>query len=192
MRNTLILSSLLFLLLTFHFLPKAPSLEPTPDEASIVPLSEKTNSNESIFPEKCLGNWEGTLYIYKFNKVQDSLKATFTVAKTEVPGTYTWKTEYLTPERTIVKDYKLVVDNLEEGRYILDEGDGIELMAYHVQNKLYSLFKLKDIYLTASTELTGDQLVFEVTSGKEYNITGQEIANFSFTNVQRAVYHKVE
>ena len=144
-----------------------------------------------IFPEKCLGVWEGMMYIYSFNTLRDSVKVRFTAAETETSGTYTWKKEYLSPTRPMVKDYKLVIDDLGKGRYILDEGDGVKLVEYNVGNKLYSLFQVDGIYLTSSTELVGDKLIFEVTSGREDNeIKG--IKNYSYTNVQRVVLQRID
>ena len=158
--------------------------------------SKKTESNIAstavpAFPEKCLGVWEGVMHIYQYGKLRDSVKVKFTAAKTDIAGTYTWKTEYLSPTRPMVKDYKLVVDDPNKGQYILDEGNDVKLVEYVVNDKMYSLFKVNDIYLTSSTELINGRLIFEVTSGRELN-ESQNIKNYSFANVQRAVLHKVE
>ena len=91
----------------------------------------------------------------------------------------------------MVKDYKLVTDNLNEGRYILDEGEGVKLVEYVVNNKMYSLFKVDDIYLTSSTELVNKQLIIEVTSGKELKEI-QGVKSYSFANVQRMVLTRSE
>lgn len=149
--------------------------------------------NDSIFPEKCLGVWEGMLEIFSKGKFIDRVKIRFTAAKTDTTGTYIWKTEYLSKTRPMVKDYKLVVDTLYEGRYILDEGGGVKLFMYCVNNKLSSMFKMNDIYLTSSRELLGDQLIFEVTSGMEIEESEEEgIVNYSIANVQRAVLTRLE
>jgi len=148
-------------------------------------------ADTTIFPEKCLGVWEGMMHIYTYNTLRDSVKVRFTAAKTDTIGRYVWKTEYLSPTRPVVKDYQLVVDDLKKGRYILDEGDGVKLIKYNVANKMYSLFKVNDIYLTSSTELLEDRLIFEVTSGKEI-AEENAVVNYSFRNVQRVVLYKVD
>lgn len=148
------------------------------------------HADTTIFPEKCLGIWEGMMYIYKYNELRDSVKVKFTAAKTNTIGTYVWKTEYLSPTRPVVKDYKLIVDDLNQGRYLLDEGDGLKLIEYNVNDKMYSLFKVNDIYLTATRELVGDRLIFEVTSGKEI-VETKGVVNYSFANVQRVVLYRV-
>lgn len=156
-----------------------------------ISYSQESKSNETTFPERALGVWEGTMKIYSYNNLRDSVKVRFTAARTDIDSVYTWKTEYLSPTRPLVKDYKLVVDDLSKGRYILDEGDGVHLIEYNVGNKLYSLFKVNDIYLSSSSELKDGKLIFEVTSGKEENeIKG--IKNYSYTNVQRVVLYKVD
>lgn len=143
------------------------------------------------FPDKCLGVWEGTMKIYNNNTIRDSVKVRFTAAKTDIDGNYIWKTEYLSEKRPMVKDYKLVVDDSEKGIFKLDEGNGVELIQYNVENKLYSLFQVDGIWLTSTTTLQNDQLIFEVTSGKEVNET-KGITNYAFTNVQRVVMDRVE
>lgn len=151
----------------------------------------RAQSAELNFPERCLGIWEGTMLIYQYNTVKDSVPIRFTAAKTEVDSIYTWKTEYFSTTRPMVKDYKLIVDDLKKGRYLLDEGDGVYLIEYNVGNKLYSLFQVNNIYLTSTTELIDGKLRFEVTSGREENeLNG--IKNYSYTNVQRVVMHRVD
>ena len=56
---------------------------------------------------------------------------------------------------------------------------------------MYSLFKVNDIYLTSTTELINDTLVFEVTSGREVNEV-KGVTNYSYSNVQRVVLYKRE
>ena len=80
-------------------------------------VESKAKAEQKIFPERCLGVWEGMMYIYQNAGLRDSVKVKFTAARTDVEGTYTWKTEYLSPSRPVVKDYKLVVDDLEQGRF---------------------------------------------------------------------------
>lgn len=149
------------------------------------------SSISNNFPERCLGVWEGTMKMYSYDKLRDSVKVRFTAARTDVDGTYIWKTEYLSKTTPMVKDYKLLVDDLDKGKYILSEGNGIELVEYCVDNKLYSLFKVQDIWLTSTTELIDKKLIFEVTSGRELNqVNG--IKNYSFTNLQRVVMQQIK
>lgn len=148
-----------------------------------------TGTQDLLFPEKCLGIWEGTMYLYHHGVLNDSVPVRFTAARTETDETFIWKTEYLSETRPAIKDYKLVVDDEDAGRYILDEGDGIELIEYNVGNKLYCLFNVDDAYLCSFTELIGDKLIHEVTSGEEFNEV-EGIKNVSFSHVQRCIMHR--
>lgn len=186
------MKNLLIMFLFLCFLPCVAS------EIETIKIDTKINleiivatAKDSIFPEKCLGVWEGIMHIYSQGIKRDSVNVKFTAAKTDTSGTYIWKTEYLSKTTPMVKDYKLVVDNLKEGRYILDEGDGSKIVEYVVNNKMYSLFKVEDIYLTSSTELVNKQLLIEVTSGKELKEI-QGVKSYSFANVQRLVLTRMD
>jgi len=186
------MKNLLLILLFLCFLPCIAR------EIETIKIDTKRNleikvatAKDSIFPEKCLGIWEGIMQIYSQGIQRDSVKVRFTAAKTDTSGTYIWKTEYLSTTTPVVKDYRLVVDNIKEGRYILDEGDGSKIVEYVVNNKMHSLFKVDDIYLTSSTELVNKQLIIEVTSGKELKEI-QGVKSYSFANVQRMVLTRID
>ena len=186
------MKNLLIILLLICFLPcEAVEIESIKINTKINFEIKVMIIQDSIFPEKCLGIWEGIMYIYSQGMKRDSVKVRFTAAKTDTSGTYIWKTEYLSKTTPMVKDYKLVVDNIKEGRYILDEGEGIKLVEYAVNNKMHSLFKVDDIYLTSSTELVNKQLIIEVTSGKELKEI-QGVKSYSFANVQRMVLTRID
>lgn len=185
------MKSFVFALLTLCLIPFVTFADGNIKVHSIVFENKTSLVNDSIFPEKCLGVWEGMLEIFNKGKFVDSVKIRFTAAKTDTAGTYIWKTEYLSKTRPMVKDYKLVVDSLNEGRYMLDEGGGVELFMYCVNNKLYGMFNVNDICLTSSNELIGDKLIFEVTSGKKV-ADSKDVKNYSISNVQRAVLVRID
>jgi len=181
-------------ILVFLFLYSSQCISQEVESVTVDSKTLKKNTElveKYSFPEKSLGVWEGVMKMYTLGTLRNSVKVRFTAAKTGTIGSYIWKTEYLSAKKTMVKDYKLVVDDISKGHYVLDEGDGVKLRVYNVENKIYSLFKVDDIYLTSSTELVGDQLIFEVTSGKEIDEI-QGIKNYAFTYVQRVVMHKVD
>lgn len=142
------------------------------------------------FADKCVGNWEGMMYIYGKGQLRDSVLVQLNVQKTTVPGTWTWKTKYLSKTNPMEKDYKLVLKDAASQTYITDEGDGIALNDYCFNNKLYSVFETQEVMLTSTYELQGNQLVFEVTSGKK--IEGEkEMTSYSVMNLQRVVFKKM-
>ena len=57
---------------------------------------------QDLFPDKCLGIWEGTMYIYGKGALRDSVQIEFTAAETDDPKAWTWKTQYLSEKMPMV------------------------------------------------------------------------------------------
>ncbi|MFA8344465.1 MAG: hypothetical protein ACEPO8_15935 [Rhodothermaceae bacterium] len=142
------------------------------------------------FPEKCEGIWQGTMYMYNRGVIRDSVDIKFTVKAAEEKNSWIWKTEYLSEKMAMTKDYLIKVDKETPNRYILDEKNNIELYDYLFGNKLYSVFETQNILLTATYELAGENLIFEVTSGRKIKSDQKEVINYSVLNVQRVVLTK--
>lgn len=133
----------------------------------------------------CLGKWEGIMKIYKKGQLKDSVRIQLTVAETPDPKVWVWKTEYLSAQHPAVKDYKLKLIDESKGHYAIDEGEGIALPHYRFDNKLFSIFETEGITLTSTYELKGEELIFEVTSGKKGN--ANTITTFSTEHLQKAL-----
>jgi hypothetical protein len=145
---------------------------------------------QTSFPEKCLGIWTGTMHIYNRGLLVDSVPIKLNVTRTNAPDTFVWKTEYLSAKFPMVKDYKLVISDAGKGVFITDEGDGIILMDYLFENKLYSVFETQGILLTSTYEWLGNKIIFEVTSGKELQTT-HGVKSYSVLNLQKAILRKM-
>ena len=145
---------------------------------------------QASFPEEYLGIWQGTLYIYSQGALRDSVQTRMTVAATSDSSAWTWKTEYFMPKTPVVKDYVLR-QNDEQPHYVLDEGDGIVLNAYLLNDQLLSTYEVQGSLLTSRYRREGDQLIFEITSGKQMSTT-QGVTNYSVASLQRAVLRRVE
>jgi len=91
----------------------------------------------------------------------------------------------------MVKDYKLVISDAGKGVFKTDEGDGTFLIDYLFENKLYSVFETQGILLTSTYEWLGNQIIFEVTSGKELQTTNG-VKSYSVLNLQKAVLRKMK
>jgi hypothetical protein len=141
------------------------------------------------FADKCIGKWEGIMYMYGKGQLRDSLPVELDVQKTNRSDTWLWKTTYLSKTMPAVKDYKLVLKDAVTQTYATDEGNGIELMDYYFKNKLYSIFETHGVMLTSSYELQGNQLIFEVTSGKKID-ENKEVNNYSVLNLQRVIFKR--
>lgn len=144
---------------------------------------------QKSFPERCLGQWEGMMYIYSNGSLVDSVFTSFEAERTEDPYTFTWVTSYHSPTQPMVKDYKLKLLDPEKKLYVVDEGNGIALHSYLFGDKLYSVFETQGILLTSSYELIGENLIFEVTSGTNLE-PGKDVMNYSVKNLQRVVFKK--
>ena len=143
------------------------------------------------FADKCIGKWGGTMYIYGKGQLKDSVSVELDVQKLVDLDIWKWKTSYLSKTMPMVKDYKLkLIDKLSQ-TYSTDENNGIELMDYYFNNKLYSVFETHGVMLTSSYELNGDQLIFEVSSGKKI-AEDKEVTNYSVLNLQRVVFKRIK
>lgn len=147
---------------------------------------------QNDFISKCIGKWHGTMFIYASGKVRDSVKVELTIAKTNTPNLYTWKTAYISEKMPMVKDYKMKLSDTKPNCYITDEGDGIELENYLFNNKLYNVFETEGIMLTSSYEFINENLVFEVTSGKKMESSNKDVINYSVLNLQRVVFSRTK
>jgi hypothetical protein len=52
------------------------------------------------------------------------------------------------------------------------------------------VFETQGIFLTSSYELIGDQLIFEVSSGKKIEGENKGVTNYSVTSLQRVIFKK--
>jgi hypothetical protein len=144
---------------------------------------------QQLFPEKCLGSWQGTLHIFQYGQLRDSVPVLFTVNPLGTDA-WTWKMEYRSEKMPMTKDYVLRLKDREKHIFVTDEGNGVELTDYQTGDKLYSVFETAGILLTASYELRGESLVFEVTSGKKEESKNKELASFATSTVQRVVLRR--
>lgn len=170
-------------------------------------MNKINNSIKNFFPLKCIflfvllcvggfsqsqilkkwhGNWAGTMFIYGKGKLRDSVEVVLTVAPIN-DSTLTWKTEYKSISQPMAKDYKMKLLDSEKGIYGTDEGGGLVLTNYLVDNCLYSVFEVQEILLTATYRLEGDFILFEVTSGKKDQAGMQGVFNYSVGNVQKVL-----
>ncbi len=146
---------------------------------------------QELFPERCLGTWKGTMYIYTDGHLTDSLAVRFTAARTEEQGSWTWRTEYLSASTPVTKDYVLRLKDPERGIFVIDEG-GTDVYTYQFENTLLSVFATAKTMLTASYALESGTLLFQVTSGHKVVDLESSIANFSVSQVQRVALRRAD
>lgn len=139
------------------------------------------------------GEWNGTLMVWKENKIIDSVPSKLTIKTIIKDSVWQWKTEYISAKMPVTKDYILRVVEKQKGIFITDEGDGVELMNYTFGNKLFSNFETSGILLTSSYEWIGNDIIFEIASGKKIeNISiNNEVTNFTVKNLQKIIFKKI-
>jgi hypothetical protein len=143
------------------------------------------------FVNACIGKWQGTMYLFKEGQLRDSVRVRLSVATTPDPKAWSWKTEYLSAKTPMTKDYTLRLKDAEKHVYVTDEGGGVELYDYLFGNKLYCVFETGGIMLTSSYELRGDELIFEVSSGKKVEAPSVGVVNYATSNLQRVVFRRI-
>lgn len=148
----------------------------------------QTANAQDVFPDKLVGSWTGTMYIFQKGILRDSVGIKFSVDKIS-DTEWGWKTEYISDKYPLIKDYMLKRDKSIHNLYLIDEGGGVVLSAYLFDNKLYAAFETRSIYLTSSYELTKtNELIFEVTSGKKMEGSQRdEVNNFTVESLQKVV-----
>jgi hypothetical protein len=145
---------------------------------------------EPTFGERCRGQWAGTMQLYHQGQLRDTVPVQFTVAPL-ADTAWTWRMEYRSVKYPQVKDYVLRLLDRAKGHYVVDEGGGLVLDDYLIGNKLYSVFEVKGNLLTASYELLGEQLVFEVTAGQKLPDARAGVFSYTTVSVQRVVLKRV-
>ena len=144
-------------------------------------------------PQRCIGQWAGTMYIYQQGRLADSVAIRFSVAPLAPDSSrLQWRMQYVHATRPpLTKDY--VLQQLGPGQYQTDEGNGIMLHDYLVGAKLYSQFETGGYQLTASYELLpgGQELLFEVTSGQALpGPADSPVKSIAVTSVQRVLLRR--
>lgn len=144
------------------------------------------------FPERCEGKWQGMMHIWSKGVMMDSVGIVFTVLPiANETGAWTWTTEYISEKMPMTKNYKLIKNTNQPNEYLMDEGDGVILTNYVFGAKMYGLFKVGKIWLTASYEFIDEFLIFEVTSGTLSKVKSKGVVNYTFDFLQRVILKKV-
>jgi hypothetical protein len=157
----------------------------------ILILIASLSNAQTLFPNKCIGNWKGVMSIYNKGILKDTVTVLLTIKK-QTDTSWIWKTEYISTKMPITKNYVLRLKDKANSIYTTDEGDGIKLKGYLFDNKLCSVFETEGIMLTSFYELKEKQLYFEVTSGKKIVEDAKEVINYSINNVQKIVFRKMK
>jgi len=118
------------------------------------------NGPAAGFPDAWVGRWEGELIT---TTPPDSVRNRVPVAREIAPeaqgGAWTWRTVFNRDTVNGVRPYRLVARDAARGRYVMDEGNGVELEATWVAGTLVSVFQVGSRVLESREEVRGDTLV---------------------------------
>jgi hypothetical protein len=137
------------------------------------------------------GEWHGKMQMYKNGQQIDTVEVLLTINPIN-DSTLTWRTEYKSVKQPMTKDYTMKSVDVTKGFYATDEGGGVLLETYLIDNSLYNVFEVEGIMLTATYRLLGDEIVFEVTSGKKGKIVAGGVTNFYVSNLQKVHFKRKE
>jgi hypothetical protein len=154
------------------------------------------SENES-FPENYFGIYKGELQIYGGNATRN-FPMEFHFLPSDSTGIYKYMLVYGSGDTTEYRKYALIEKDKENGIYLLDELNGIQLDCRIVDNKMYFLFQVKDSLLTTFVTFEKDHLYFEIiaTDVKNKNSTGgqdeetPEVFSYPIGVVQKATLIK--
>ena len=132
--------------------------------------------NASPIPTTWLGKWSGTLEIYTEKGLTQSVPMQLHILPTDRADRFTQTIYYGEDTITGKRDYELVVIDAATGHFATDEKNTIAMDCYLLGEKLYNRFEVMGNLLLASTEMVGENLVYEVISGsmEPVSITGDQ------------------
>jgi hypothetical protein len=126
--------------------------------------SEAARSDDRQLMPEWHGVWHGNLLNLPATEPSPTIKVNLEIGVGDEPddGCLTWRSTY-TDDGVVraVKDYRLCQ---VAGRYVIDEGGGLELEVSMFGNRLYSVFRVQDVTLVTRYEIDEDQLVQEILS----------------------------
>ena len=136
------------LLLPFLLLACERAVEPSEPAEAPPPVS---------FPDGWVGTWRGEIEISGAHAQR--LPMELVVGAEEPPGRFAWTIVYGDqPPR----QYALVVDDRERGRYVLDEGNSILMPARFLGGELICVFAVMGNRLATTYRVEGDDLHMEI------------------------------
>lgn len=153
------------------------------------------------FPKDWSGKWRGDLKIYSGLGLRQTIKMELHLIPQEGSENYDYTIIYDSPDRFDKRLYELIVVDKSQGLYLMDEKNTILIESYFMGGKWFQRFDVVENLLVCSIEQIGDQLVWEITSGKtkaisttgDTNLEGIfEVNTFPVGVYQRAVLSKYQ
>lgn len=144
-------------------------------------------TSAQTFPQSWRGTWRGTLQIHSAKGVVQTVPMAVEIAPTADSLRYTFALIYGEDTAKGRRPYELVVVDRAKGHYVFDEKNTIRLDAYLLSGRLLSEFTVQGTRLVSSYERRGDELIFEIISGKDTPVNttgGQKVGGEDVPSVQ--------
>lgn len=146
------------------------------------------------FPGDWLGCWHGPLEILGPRASAGEVTMELTVEATDDPARYRWTVVYEDASERQVRAYELVVRDAAEGRFAIDERNGVVLEARMIAGVLRSWFTIAGVHITTREQLVrdadGPRIEVEIVSSSDRDTvsTGPngEVLSLAPVSVQRA------
>ena len=132
---------------------------------------------QSSFPNSWVGDWSGQLEIFNATgKLQELPMELHIHLLDTVPNAYTFQIVYGEDKITGNRPYELITLDAAKGLYLMDEKNSIKMEAYYLNGKLVQWFEVEGTLLFTTTELVGEELLWEIVSGSSTPVstTGNE------------------
>jgi hypothetical protein len=136
-----------------------------------ISLKDSIKTDVYNFPEDWKGKWKGELEIWSVDSIIQKVPMQLII---EGDSLLSWNIIYGADEADNRK-YYLKEINAEEGHYIVDEMDGIQLDCFVKGNKLISGFDVQGSFLSITEEMTSEGIFYEVIvyDSKNFTYTSQ-------------------
>lgn len=146
-----------------------------------------STASAQSFPQSWQGTWRGTLQIHNAKGVAQTVPMAVEIAPTA--DSLRWRFALIYGEDTAKgrRAYDLLIVDRAKGHYVTDENNGILLDDYFLDGRLLSQFTVQGTRLVSSFERRGDELIFEIISGKDTAVRtsgGQKAAGEDIPPVQ--------
>ena len=128
------------------------------------------------FPQNWLGKWSGTLEIYQGPTIAQTFPMSLEISTTDSAHIWNWVIIYGL-DSPDVRRYLLVEEDVEKGKYVIDEQNSILLGADLFGNTLCCRFLVNHSLLLINYHFEESSLRFEVFAGPDNqgNKTGEQV-----------------
>jgi len=172
-------------------------------DAPTVSSDSSFENKDVVFPDDWKGKWVGELKIFSNDGFKQKLPMELHILPVDTSDAWSWTIYYGEDKVAGKRDYFLIPKDTAKGIWQVDEQNSILLDAYLFDGKLFERFEVMGNLLTTTTELRGDNLVWEIISGSLENtistgnaIDGRdtipEVKSYPISVMQRAFLSKIK